>query len=166
MLEDIPIGDLDRGEHRLILRDIASWKFELGRDNNDPDREPAEYINEATELSDAALVRHWYDTVGEWILSRHDVRKPPTIDSSMWLDAQLGRLLFQGVETDYGFLSVVNLSAVLEDDVGVDREDGRNLYPDDHRHEGYAPDGWTVYEKIEHETHHLYRRGWRPPLSR
>jgi hypothetical protein len=34
-----------------------------------------------------------------------------------------------------------------------DRRNDRNLHPDDHRHAGYAPAGWEVYE--EKNTNHI-----------
>jgi hypothetical protein len=160
MPQSHPIENLSRTNRRTVLRDIASWKFELERNRGDPDSDPVAYTQELTALTDAELVDRWYQTVGEWVLSRDDVFKPPTIDSYTFLDYQFGLLLMQDADTEYGFLNVVTLDGIIENGLYATKEadphdqfDDRTLYPENHRYSGYAPDGWAVYE--EKNAHHI-----------
>lgn len=100
--QEVELSSTDR---ERILTDIAHWKKELKLhgDGEFSADELAEYISTLQPLEDVALAKRWYETVGEWALSRSDTYHPPTVDEDTWLDYQFG-LLLDGRETEYGFI--------------------------------------------------------------
>jgi hypothetical protein len=112
MPPELPVTDLSDAERRRVLTDIAHWKLELELDESDaPYDEVEAYVRDLTDLSDKDLLERWYETVGEWALSR-GADNPRTVDQNMWLDYQLGRLL-QDRETDYGYVVAISIESFL-----------------------------------------------------
>jgi len=97
-------------ERERIVRDLASWKWELERNSESDftDEDLVDFCNDLLRLSDAGLYRRWDNGVGEWVLSRDDVERPPTVDDETFLEYQLGLLLL-GEETAYGFLNPISI---------------------------------------------------------
>jgi len=112
MSPEYPVTNLSKAERRRVLADIAHWKLELELDESDAPYDDVEaYVRDLTDHSDEDLLKRWYETVGEWALSR-GADNPRTVDQDTWLDYQLG-LLLQGRETDYGFVVAISIESFL-----------------------------------------------------
>lgn len=97
-------------ERTRIVRDVMHWKTELERGSGSEfDNEKfGEYLAMLQDFDDAKLMKHWYQTVGEWLTSYDYLSPPRGIEYEAYIDVQFGHLL-AGNSTDYGFVVSVSL---------------------------------------------------------
>jgi len=97
-----------------IVRDLLYWKTELERTNGSlTNNTQTDFVAMCLKHSDSKLIDFWYQTVGEWVLSRDSTSLPDTVTADTYLDYQVG-LLLDGQETDYGFIVSPSLTVVLQ----------------------------------------------------
>lgn len=99
------LSSVHSAEQRRVIEDIASWKNESKRGKLSVNK-LREYIRELSKLEMGTLHEIWFDTVGQWLLSRHEIG--PVDNRDEWLTGQFNAVKTCS-QTDYGYVRGVSL---------------------------------------------------------